>query len=253
MNLVSYGVGGWLGMLMAYLWARKYDRTFIEAVPVVAICATLGSSLFFLFAELSVVFGNMILFTIETMFRPEVLVFAGIPILSLELVIHFGDAAILGLIGMKPLEVTQADEIEQDAATAPTPSVSSNSSTTESSDGEESGTESGESEESGAESGESEESGAESGESEESGAESSEGEASGTESSEGEASGTESSETNTESTHGAQADNESAHSTSNGGTSDSEQSKTSSNDCVDDFIPVSTLPSVTTEVSAPVQ
>ena len=226
MNLVSYGVGGWLGMLMAYLWARKYDRTFIEAVPVVAICATLGSSLFFLFAELSVVFGNMILFTIETMFRPEVLVFAGIPILSLELVIHFGDAAILGLIGMKPLEVTQVAEIEQDTATAPTPSVSSNSSTTESSDGEESGTESGESEESGAESGESEESGAEPG----------------------------SSETNTESTHGAQADNESAHSTSNGVTSDSEQStQTSSNDCVDDFIPVSTLPAVTTEVSAPVQ
>ncbi len=237
MNLVSYGVGGWLGMLMAYLWARKYDRTFIEAVPVAAICATLGSSLFFLFAELSVVFGNMILFTIETMFRPEVLVFAGIPILSLELVIHFGDAAILGLIGMKPLEVTQAAEIEQDTATAPTPSVSSNSSTTESSEGETSGTESSEDETSGAESGESEESGAES----------SEGEASGTESSESMTSGT-------ESTHGAQADNESAHSTSNGGTSDSEQStQTSSNDCVDDFIPVSTLPAVTTEVSAPVQ
>lgn len=221
MNLVSYGVGGWLGMLMAYLWARKYDRTFIEAVPVAAICATLGSSLFFLFAELSVVFGNMILFTIETMFRPEVLVFAGIPILSLELVIHFGDAAILGLIGMKPLEVTQAAEIEQDTATAPTPSVSSNSSTTESSEDETSGTESSDGEESGTESGESV---TESGES-------------GTESG--------SSETNTESTHGAQADNESAHSTSNGGTSDSEQStQTSSNGCVNDFIPVSTLPAV---------
>lgn len=118
MNPVSYGVGGWLGVLCAYLWARKYNRNFIDTLPMAGMGAVFGSSMFYIFSELLVVVGHMILFTITTMLRTDILIFIGIPILSFELMIHFKDKALIAALGVQSEEAAAATEIRQDAIEA---------------------------------------------------------------------------------------------------------------------------------------
>jgi hypothetical protein len=118
MSPVSYGVGGWLGVLCAYLWARKYNRNFIDTLPMAGMGAVFGSSMFYIFAELLVVVGHMILFTINTMLRTDILIFIGIPILSFELLLHFKDKALMAALGIQSDTAAAAAEIHQDAIEA---------------------------------------------------------------------------------------------------------------------------------------
>lgn len=140
MNPVSYGVGGWLGLLCAYLWARKYGRNFVETLPIAGMGAVFGSSMFYIAAELLVVVGHMVLFTINTMLRTDILVFVGIPVLSFELMLHFRDTALLAAMGIKSEEETVAEAIRADTAEAAAAETTPSQSDTESSNDSDSAT-----------------------------------------------------------------------------------------------------------------